>query len=80
LSSDYVPTSLLNAAFSIPARVNGYGLPEALSLVTLNPAKAMGLNDRGSIDIGKRADLVEVSISANLPIVRRVWRQGTRVL
>jgi alpha-D-ribose 1-methylphosphonate 5-triphosphate diphosphatase len=80
LSSDYVPTSLLNAAFNIPARVEGYELPDALRLVTLNPAKAMGLHDRGSIEIGKRADFVEVSMTAAMPVVRRVWREGQRVI
>jgi dihydroorotase/N-acyl-D-amino-acid deacylase len=32
-------------------------LSEAIYKMTLMPAKAMGLNDRGSIEIGKKADL-----------------------
>jgi alpha-D-ribose 1-methylphosphonate 5-triphosphate diphosphatase len=79
LSSDYVPYALLQAAFVLPQRVDGLGLPAALGKVTLNPARAAGLDDRGQIAIGKRADLVRVSMVGNLPVVRGVWRQGKRV-
>ena len=80
LSSDYVPTSLLNAVFALPDLVSGFELPDALRLVTVNPAKAAGLNDRGEIAIGKRADLVQVASTDHHPVVRRVWREGQRVM
>lgn len=80
LSSDYVPTSLLNAVFALPDLVEGFELPQALRLVTMNPAKAAGLNDRGEIAIGKRADLVQVASTEHHPVVRRVWRDGQRVM
>lgn len=80
LSSDYVPSSLLNAVFFLPNLVEGFELPDALRLVTLNPAKAGGLFDRGEIAIGKRADFVQVSATDHQPVVRRVWREGTRVM
>jgi alpha-D-ribose 1-methylphosphonate 5-triphosphate diphosphatase len=80
LSSDYVPTSLLNAVFSMPGRIEGYTLPDAIRLVTRNPARAAGLSDRGEIAIGKRADLVQVADSDHHPVVRRVWREGVRVM
>lgn len=79
LSSDYVPFALLQAAFVLPQRVDGLGLPEALATVTRNPARAASLDDRGEIAIGKRADLVRVKVVNGLPIVRAVWRQGERV-
>ena len=79
LSSDYVPFALLQAAFVLPQRVDGLQLPEALATVTRNPARAAGLDDRGEIAIGKRADLVRVQVINGLPIVRGVWRQGERV-
>lgn len=79
LSSDYVPYALLQAAFLLPQRVAGLTLPAALATVTSNPARAAGLNDRGEIAIGKRADLVRVKVINGLPIVRGVWRQGERV-
>jgi alpha-D-ribose 1-methylphosphonate 5-triphosphate diphosphatase len=79
LSSDYVPASLLLAAFELPRRVPAVDLSAAVRMVTLAPAEATGLNDRGSIEIGKRADLVRVSLAVETPIVRQVWRQGIRV-
>ena len=79
LSSDYVPFALLQAAFLLPQRVEGLDLARALATVTRNPARAAGLNDRGEIAPGKRADLVRVAANAPLPVVRAVWRQGLRV-
>ena len=80
LSSDYVPGSLLAAAFALPATVETIDLPAAIATVTRAPAAAVGLNDRGEIAIGKRADLVQVNADYGLPVVRRVWREGRRVL
>ena len=79
LSSDYVPFALLQAAFLLPQRVEGLDLSRALATVTANPAKAAGLDDRGEITPGKRADLVRVAGDAPLPVVRAVWREGLRV-
>jgi alpha-D-ribose 1-methylphosphonate 5-triphosphate diphosphatase len=78
LSSDYVPASLLHAAWILHAEV-GLPLHEAMALVTLNPARALGLSDRGRIEPGLKADLVRVHIDRDLPVVRRVWRDGERV-
>ncbi len=80
LSSDYVPGSLLAAAFALPDAAEGIHLPAAIATVTLTPAAAVGLVDRGEIAIGKRADLVQVNGDHGLPVVRRVWREGRRVL
>ena len=71
--------AMLQAAFSLPQRVEDMTLPQALAMVTANPAKAAGLADRGEIAIGKRADLVRVRVIGGLPVVRGVWRQGARV-
>jgi len=79
LSSDYVPFAMLQAAFMLPQRVADISLPKALAMVSGNPARAAGLIDRGEIAIGKRADLVRVSVVGGLPVVRGVWRQGNRV-
>ncbi len=79
LSSDYVPFALLQAAFLLPQRVEGLDLSQALATVTRNPARAAGLNDRGEIAPGMRADLVRVASNAALPVVRAVWREGQRV-
>jgi alpha-D-ribose 1-methylphosphonate 5-triphosphate diphosphatase len=78
LSSDYVPASLLHAAFVLHQRA-GLRLPDAMRTVALNPARAIGLTDRGEIAPGQRADLVRVRLHGDLPIVREVWRGGARV-
>ena len=79
LSSDYIPFSLLHAAFVLPQRVESITLPEAVRLVTANPARAVGLDDRGAIAEGLNADLVRVRFEDDVPVVRGVWRKGQRV-
>jgi alpha-D-ribose 1-methylphosphonate 5-triphosphate diphosphatase len=79
LSSDYVPFALLQAVFLLPSRVEHVSLPEALATVTRNPARAAGLDDRGEIAPGKRADLVRIAYGTSLPVVRGMWREGQRV-
>lgn len=80
LSSDYVPASLLLGAFELARRIEGYSLARALRTVTVNPARAGGLDDRGEIAVGKRADLVRVCILDGAPAVREVYREGRRVI
>lgn len=79
LSSDYVPASLLMAAFDLPRRVPAITLPDAIRTVTLKPARATGLADRGSLEPGKRADLVRVSRIDAAPVARETYRAGTRI-
>lgn len=79
VSSDYVPASMIQAPFLLTARSSGLDLPAATRLVSRNPARAVGLNDRGEIAPGLRADLVRVSVIDDLPVVRTVWREGARV-
>ena len=79
LSSDYMPASLLHAAFMLPELAK-ISLSEALSTVTLAPAKAVGLEDRGELSPGKRADAVRVRLVNGVPMVRAVWREGIQVL
>ncbi len=54
MSSDYVPFSLMQAAFSLPGRCEQITLPQSIAMVTKNPAKAAGLEDRGEIVQGKK--------------------------
>ncbi|MGA8133743.1 alpha-D-ribose 1-methylphosphonate 5-triphosphate diphosphatase [Pseudomonas sp. MWU12-2345] len=79
LSSDYYPASLLQAAFSLAALDNHCDLPEAVKMISLAPARAAGLSDRGEIAIGLRADLVQARCRDGLPVVQQVWRQANRV-
>lgn len=78
LSSDYVPASLLHAAFLLADRCD-LPLSETIAMVTVNNAEMAGLTDRGEISVGKRADLVRVSVIDSVPVVRQVWRQGHQV-
>jgi len=80
LSSDYVPGSMIQAAFELPERVPAIALPAAIATVTSAPAHAAGLRDRGLIEGGRRADLVRVRLAQGQPVVRTVWRSGERVV
>ncbi|MBS0520989.1 MAG: alpha-D-ribose 1-methylphosphonate 5-triphosphate diphosphatase [Proteobacteria bacterium] len=79
LSSDYVPASLMEGVFKLPEAA-GITLPEAVKLASLNPARAVSLDDRGEIAPGRRADLVRMRVLGGSPVVRSVWRGGERVL
>ncbi|MCF6692263.1 alpha-D-ribose 1-methylphosphonate 5-triphosphate diphosphatase [Raoultella terrigena] len=80
LSSDYYPASLLDAAFRIADDDgNRFTLPQAIRLVSKNPAQALGLGDRGAIAEGKRADLVLAHRRGEHVHIDHVWRQGKRV-
>ncbi len=79
LSSDYIPFSLIQSAFFLGEVVDGITLPQAVAMVSKNPAEAVGLDDRGVIEIGRRADLVRVRVDEHVPVVRTVWREGRRV-
>ncbi|MGK7956817.1 MAG: alpha-D-ribose 1-methylphosphonate 5-triphosphate diphosphatase [Crocosphaera sp.] len=78
LCSDYSPATLLTAAFRLPTLAH-LTLPEAITLVTTNPAQALLLWDRGDIAVGKRADLIVVQIVNNLPQVTQTWVNGVKI-
>jgi alpha-D-ribose 1-methylphosphonate 5-triphosphate diphosphatase len=89
LSSDYVPSSPLQAVFQL-AVDGAAGLADGVRLISGNPARVVGLDDRGEIAVGKRADLVQVRPhdlpaterhprGRRVPVVRRVYRRGSRV-
>ncbi|MGJ8527764.1 alpha-D-ribose 1-methylphosphonate 5-triphosphate diphosphatase [Maritalea sp.] len=66
LASDYHYPSLLQAAFKLVAE-NDISLGDAWALISKNPAKAMGLADRGTLDNGKRADILLVDAHGTVP-------------
>jgi alpha-D-ribose 1-methylphosphonate 5-triphosphate diphosphatase len=78
LSSDYVPASLLAAAFMLVEQA-GFRLEQAIATVSANPARAVGLGDRGELRPALRADLVRVRVVDGYPVVRSVWRGGRQV-
>jgi alpha-D-ribose 1-methylphosphonate 5-triphosphate diphosphatase len=79
LSSDYFPHALLHAAYLL-RDLSGWGLPAALATTTRNPARMVGLTDRGEIAPGKRADFVrvrETRVSGEgptVPVPLATWR------
>lgn len=79
ISSDYFPYGLLNAVFQL---IFEYHIPmeDAVSLVALNPAKALNISDMyGSISIGKCANIIIVECINKFPMVRYAIVSGTLV-
>jgi alpha-D-ribose 1-methylphosphonate 5-triphosphate diphosphatase PhnM len=62
-------------------RTHGVALASALRLVTCNPARAVGIDgETGSIEAGKRADLLAVRVlSDGSPVVTTAFVNGERV-
>ena len=71
LASDYYYPSLFHAAERLVAR-GVRPLNEAWDIVSRNPAAAMGLDDRGTIEVGRRADLVVLDGSGPWRLVHTV--------
>ncbi len=79
LASDYVPLSMLRSAFMLIDDM-GWTPQDAMATVSAAPARSLGLNDRGEIAVGQRADLVRVSRRRQgWPVPVEVWRTGARV-
>lgn len=80
LSSDYVPSSMVHGAFMLWQDGAKASLSDAVATVSSTPARVAGLEDRGEIAVGKRADLVRVSVTGDSPAVVSVWREGNRII
>ena len=82
LAADYHQGAMLPAVFGW-VREGRVSLPAAVALLTLGPARAAGLGDRGAIAPGMRADLAVLDASeaegAPPPRVRAVWREGRMI-
>jgi alpha-D-ribose 1-methylphosphonate 5-triphosphate diphosphatase len=77
VSSDYVPSSLLSAALLLGDLWGD--VARGIRTVTAAPAAAVGLPDRGRLDIGARGDLIRVARIAGAAALRGTWVQGRRV-
>ena len=77
LSSDYVPASLLMGAVMLGTRWDD--MARGIACVTAAPARASGLNDRGRIAPGLRADLLRFNLTGQVPVTRGLWVAGQRV-
>jgi alpha-D-ribose 1-methylphosphonate 5-triphosphate diphosphatase len=54
-------------------------LARGIATVTANPAKSVGLTDRGALQIGLRADIVRIGRVAGIAQQRGLWVAGQRV-
>ena len=76
LASDYYYPSLLHAPFAL-AREGKMPLAQAWALVSTNPARALGLTDRGDLKPGRRADLIVIADwQARAPRVAATFSRG----
>lgn len=85
LASDYHPSAILPAVLEL-AKTDPLGLPGAARLATANPARALGLMDRGEIAVGQRADMVIADdqgighVRATLRAGITIWSDGSLLL
>ncbi len=79
LCSDYNPASMIYAPFII-AEKGIMNLPSAVRMVSLHPAKAIGIDKEvGSIEPGKMADLIIVEEIGGIPVVMKTIVGGNVV-
>jgi alpha-D-ribose 1-methylphosphonate 5-triphosphate diphosphatase len=75
LCSDFHFPSLLAGALKLMA--NGMHQSAAINLMSLHPARYLGLADEiGSIELGKKADLVAFHARQGFAVVSHVWVEG----
>jgi alpha-D-ribose 1-methylphosphonate 5-triphosphate diphosphatase len=77
LSSDYVPSSLLSGALFLGDLWGD--VARGVATVTRAPALATGLDDRGLLRPGLRADVIRVARVGRAAALRGVWVAGQRV-
>ncbi len=79
LCSDYAPMSLLHAVFLL-SNENLMSMEQAVNMVSLNPARAVGIaEETGSIEIGKAADLILVECKQEVPLIKKTIVYGREV-
>ena len=76
ICSDYYPAAILHSIFIMNTKHN-IPLPQMVNRATLNPAKAMRTDkDYGSIEPGKKADLLIVDTLDSYPVITHVFVDG----
>jgi alpha-D-ribose 1-methylphosphonate 5-triphosphate synthase subunit PhnI len=76
---DLVEAIFLLRAYRTTLPRHGVSLPTAVATVSRTPAERVGLDDLGEIAAGKRADLIRVRATEDVPVVGAVWVAGARV-
>ena len=77
VSSDYVPSALLSAALLLGDLWGD--VARGVHSVTAAPAAAVGLTDRGRLDLSARGDVIRVARIGQTAAVRGAWVQGRRI-
>lgn len=77
VSSDYVPSALLSAALLLGDLWGD--VARGIRTVTMAPADAVDLSDRGRLALGARGDMIRVARIAGAAALRGTWVQGRRV-
>lgn len=76
LCSDYYPQAILHSIF-IMNKKYGISIPEMVNRVSINPAKATKIDkDYGSLEKGKKADVVIVDEIDGYPVITHVLVDG----
>lgn len=78
LASDYVPPAMVEAAW-LAAGQGHTTLPAAIAMITGTAARMAGFTDRGRLEAGLRADLVQIRPHEGHAVVRKVWRAAERI-
>lgn len=78
LVADYSAPALVGAVFQL-AELGLATLPAAVAMATANPARAVGLHDRGMVAVGQRADLTVVRLHGTIPVVDATLVRGEQV-
>jgi N-acetylglucosamine-6-phosphate deacetylase len=60
-------------------KVTGCSLADAIQMASTNPAKLYGLTDRGTLEVGKRADLVLFTLEDFEVNVQKTYVEGEKV-
>ena len=77
LSSDYVPSSLLQAVLKLSTQ-HDIALPKAMGMVTWKIADILDLEDRGHLKAGLRGDVIRFKVLDDTPVVISSWCRGKR--
>ncbi|MHC5249547.1 alpha-D-ribose 1-methylphosphonate 5-triphosphate diphosphatase [Enterococcus sp. LJL90] len=80
LCSDYFPAALLHSIFKLWQQ-DILTLPQAVRLVTLNPAQAVAIaEETGSLEENKMADVIVVNTAGNhIPVVTHTFAKGVLI-
>ena len=80
ICSDYYPATMLESVFLMREKYD-LSLTDMVNKVTLNPAKAARIDaDYGSVEIGKKADLLIVEVLDGYPVVTHSFVEGNPTL